>query len=83
MYLFNFINYIVTLYLPYLHTPIYLPPVGISGGKVGALGSRKIETQLFLHVSDKQDSNLHHRPPRERTSPFGHYLYYTPLLNIT
>lgn len=30
-----------------------------------------------LHVSDKQDSNLHHRPPRERTSPFGHYLRCT------
>lgn len=30
-----------------------------------------------LHLSDKQDSNLHHRPPRERTSPFGHYLRCT------
>ena len=32
-----------------------------------------------LHLSDKQDSNLHHRPPRERTSPFGHYLHCTSL----
>ena len=36
-----------------------------------------ITTPLSLHVSDKQDSNLHHRPPRERTSPFGHYLHCT------
>ena len=36
-----------------------------------------ITTPLSLHVSDKQDSNLHHRPPRERTSPFGHYLRCT------
>ena len=37
-----------------------------------------IKTPLSsLHASDKQDSNLHHRPPRERTSPFGHYLRCT------
>ena len=88
----GFIYYIVILYLPFSHTLLSVYPLlrvdldldldlVVDYWDFWSLplfyGFIMITTPLSLHVSDKQDSNLHHRPPRERTSPFGHYLHCT------